>query len=76
MKKKHPYYFLLTALVCAMFIFVLGYGFTNFYHAFPFSRFQDLDQLEQEEQIRSSRPLWHALPRYLLPQNSIFSPGL
>jgi hypothetical protein len=76
MKKKHPYYFLLTALVSFMLVLVLGYGFTNFYHSFPISRFQDLDQLEQQDQIRSSRPLWHALPRYLLPQNSIFSPGL
>jgi len=63
-------------LVSAMLVLVLGYGLTNVYHAFPFSRFQDLDKLEQQDQIRSSRPLWHALPRYLLPQNSIFSSGL
>jgi hypothetical protein len=76
MRKKHPYYFLLTVLICTMLVLVLGYGLTNVYHSFAFSRFQDLDQLEQQDQIRSSRPLWHALPRYLLPQNSIFFPGL
>ena len=59
-----------------MLVFVLGYGMTSIYHYFPFSPFQDLDQLEQQDQIHSSMPLWHALPRYLLPQNSIFSPGL
>jgi len=67
---------LLTVLVSAMFVLVLAYGLTNVYHAFPFSRFQNLDQLESQEQIRSSTPLWHALPRYLLPKNSIFSSGL
>jgi len=76
MKKKHPYYFLLTVVVCTMLVLALGYGLTTIIHSFPFSRFQDLEQLEQQDQIRSSRPLWHALPRYLLPQNSIFSQGL
>ena len=64
------------ALVLGLLVFGIGYGANNFLHALPFASFQKIDNTENQDQIRSGRPLWHALPRFLLPQNSIIFLGL
>jgi hypothetical protein len=76
MRKKHPYYFILMALLLGLFVFGIGYGINSIGNTLSFASFQDLDKVESQDQIGSGRPLWHALPRFLLPQNSFIFSGL
>jgi len=64
------------ALFFGLLVFGIGYGIKSIGSTFSFTSFQDVDKVESQDQIRSGRPLWHALPRYLLPQNSIIFSGL
>jgi hypothetical protein len=76
MRKKQPYYFALMALFFGLLVFGIGYGINSIGSTFSFTSFQDVEKVESQDQIRSGRPLWHALPRFLLPQNSIIFSGL
>lgn len=64
------------ALFFGLLVSGIGYGINSIGSTFSFTSFQDVEKVESQDQIRSGRPLWHALPRYLLPQNSIIFSGL
>lgn len=64
------------ALFFGLLVFGIGYGINSLGSTLSFAFFQDVDKVESQDQIRSGTPLWHALPRFLLPQNSIIFSGL